>query len=455
MPHLKLSYILKILGLSIFIGASFHTWALATNVIGTTSVVSVSNNGSLSNGISHAPALSGDGRYVVFLSDATNLVPSDENDILDVFVHDRYTRQTSLVSVSSQGDQGDGEPSRPSISSDGRYVVFSSDATNLIPGDVNGTSDVFLHDRYKRETELISISSNGEQGNTNSFTRRPSISADGRYVVFFSNSSNLVMEDTNEASDVFIHDRQSGETILISRSLSGEPANSDSVYPTISADGHYIAFHSDASNLVAGDTNEVSDVFLHKLDTGETRRVSVSSTRVQGNRESDLSAISADGRYVAFSSFASNLVPSDTNNTADIFIHDQITGQTSRVSINSSGDQAHSLSDVPSLSADGRYIAFYSYADNLVVDDTNSFTDVFRHDSQTGETIRISVNSTNEQSNYDSLCSAISSDGQVLAFYSYANNLVPGDTNNQPDVFVHSFAPEISIKSNYFPMIFH
>lgn len=440
--------------LIIFLGEAINSSSLASQNSGSTSIISISENGALSNGFSHAPALSGDGRFVVFLSEANNLVPSDKNDLLDVFVHDRFTGKISLVSVSTQGSQGDGEPSRPSISSNGRYIVYSSDATNLVPDDLNGASDVFLHNRNTLETELVSVSSSGVQGNTNSFTRRPSISDDGRFVVFFSNSSNLVDDDTNQFSDIFIHDRQSGVTKLISRSPSGDPGNNDSGYPTISADGQFVAYHSLASNLVAGDTNNVSDVFLHNLDTQETQRISISSSGIQGNRESDLPSISADGRYVAFSSFANNLVPNDTNNTADIFVHDHISRQTIRASVNSNGEQANYLSDTPYLSADGRFIAYYSFADNLVPDDSNNSTDVFRHDLQTGETIRVSVDSSGIQGNHDSLCSAMSDDGQVLAFYSYANNLVQGDTNNQPDVFVHSFAPEYTLMLYYFPVIF-
>jgi len=420
---------------------------------GYTELVSLALSGEQGNGNAHAPALSGDGRYVAFLSEASNLVPGDTNEQVDVFVYDRWRSVVERVSVSTLGEQGDGEPSRPAISADGRYVVFSSDATNLVPNDTNNGSDVFVHDRQIGETTRLSITSSGEQADGPSFTRRPAISADGRYVVFFSHAHNLVANDNNEASDVYVRDRQAGLTWLISKSISGLQGNGDSEYPTISANGRYVAFYSRADNLVENDTNAALDVFRHDLQTGETIRVSVASDGSQGNGDSDLPAISGDGRFVAFFSFASNLVVNDTNNTGDIFIHDCQTGETTRVSVSTHGGQSDGLSDVPSLSADGRFVSFYSYASNLVNGDTNQRLDVFRHDRQTGETVRVSVGAAGEESNHDSLCSTISANGSAVGFYSFASNLIAEDTNNYTDIYIHDFSPPLVNRVMYLPWI--
>lgn len=423
-----------------------------TNIDATTEIISISSLRISGNGISHAPALSADGRFVAFVSEASNLVPGDTNNAADIFVHDRWSGLTKRVSITSNGAQASGDPSRPSISGDGRFVAFSSDAPDLVTDDNNAHHDVFLHDRDSGATQVVSISSTGELGNHDSFTRRPSLSYDGRLIVFFSAADNLVPGDSNGVMDVFLHDRLTGATELISKSTDLQQGNADSSYPTISSNGNFIAYYSDASNLVENDLNGSTDVFLYNRLAQTTTRVSISNSGEEGNDLSDLPSISADGRFVAFFSLASNLVAGDTNGKADIFVRDTHDGLTRRASVASDGSQANGLCDVPSLSADGRYIAFYSFADNLVPGDDNGFTDVFRHDFLTGETIRISIGASGTQGTNDSLCSAISADGQVVGFYSYANNLIPEDNNNQPDVFIRDLSPQIVFDA-YFPII--
>jgi Tol biopolymer transport system component len=263
----------------------------------------------------------------------------------------------------------------PSISADGRYVAFHSDASNLVPGDTNGTWDIFVHDRLTGQTTRVSVASDGTQGNNGSGD--PSISADGRYVAFTSEASNLVPGDTNGTWDIFVHDRVTGQTTRVSVASDGSEGYGSSFSSSISADGRYVAFSSWASNLVPGDTNGWADVFVHDRVTGQTTRVSVASDGTEGNHVSLLPSISADGRYVAFSSWASNLVPGDTNEVQDIFVHDRLTGQTSRVSVASGGTEGNGASEFPSISADGRYVAFYSAASNLVPGDTNGTWDIF------------------------------------------------------------------------------
>jgi Tol biopolymer transport system component len=361
-----------------------HVWVvlcLAVSVpislAAVTERVSVSSAGEEGNGVSWSPSITADGRYVAFMSHASNLVPGDTNATPDAFVHDRLTGTTERVSVSSAGEEGNGASWVPSLSADGRYVAFPSAASNLVPGDTNATSDIFVHDRLTGTTERVSVSSAGEEGNGDSGW--PSISADGRYVAFGSDASNLVPGDTNATPDIFVHDRLTGTTERVSVSSAGEEGNGGNWWPSISADGRYVAFLSDASNLVPGDTNGY-DIFVHDRLTGTTERVSVSSAGEEGNGGNWWPSISADGRYVAFLSDASNLVPGDTNGYKDVFVHDRLTGTTERVSVSSAGEEGNGVSGYPSISADGRHVVFESDASNLVPGDTNAWTDIFvRH----------------------------------------------------------------------------
>jgi Tol biopolymer transport system component len=363
--------------------------------------------------------------------------------------------RTTLVSVASDGTQGDLPSANPSISADGRFVAFGSEAGDLVPGDTNARGDVFVHDRQTGQTTRVSVASDGTQANEGSGL--PAISADGRFVAFVSGATNLVPGDTNALVDVFVHDRQTGQTTRVNVASDGTQAGGRSLGgtdPSISADGRFVAFHSDASNLVPADTNtcaslpsippgECPDVFVHDLQTGQTTRVSVASDGTQGDDQSFSAAISADGRFVTFVSLAGNLVPGDTNALIDVFVHDRQTGQTSRVSVSSDGTQATGPSSDPSISADGRLVAFTSEAGDLVPHDTNGRTspgqgqDVFVHDSQAGQTIRVSVASRGHQGNGPSLTPSISADGRFVSFSSDATNLVPHDSNRIEDVFVH------------------
>jgi tricorn protease-like protein len=361
----------------------------------------------------------------------------------DIFVRDRQDGTTELVSVSGSGAQANGDSQAPSISSDGRFVAFQSQATNLVPNDINHNQDVFVHDRQTGTTEIVSVSGSGAQGNN--FSYQPSISSDGRFVAFYSDATTLVPDDTNARSDVFVHDRQEGTTERMSVDSSGAQGNGGSGFPSISSDGRFVTFSSHATNLVPGDTNDTGDIFVHDQQMGTTNRVSVSSSGDQANNGGSYGSldpsISSDGRFVAFQSDATNLVPGDTNGTYtdDIFVHDQQTGTTQRVSVSSSCDQTNFPSYKPSISSDGRFVTFASIATNLVPDDTNDTVDVFVHDRQTGTTQRVNVDSLGNRANGGSVDPSISSDGRFVVFDSDATNLVPGDTNGQPDVFVHEF----------------
>ena len=423
------------------VGPSLYS-ASAETGMGITTRVSVDSNGKQGNRNSQDPSISSNGRFIVFASSSVNLVPGDTNGFTDKFVHDRQTGETIRVSVDSDGNQGNGYSLWvSSISGDGRFAAFSSFADNLVPGDTNSASDVFVHDRQTGETSCVSVDSNGNQGNVGSGTS--SISLDGRFVAFDSGASSLVSGDTNSVSDVFVHDRQACETIRVSVDSSGNEGNGSSYFPSISSDGHFVVFVSSSNNLVHGDTNGKSDVFLHDLQTGVTNRISVDSSGNESNSSSSVfrsPSITADGRFIAFDSEASNLVPEDFNNTTDVFVHDRQTGETTLVSVDSDGYQGNGYSRVPSISSNGRFVAFQSNSP-LVSEDTNSVADIFLHNRQTGETTRISVDSSGKEGNDNSGNPSISSNGQVIAFQSFASNLVSGDTNNELDIFVYERQP--------------
>ena len=403
---------------------------------GVTSRVSVATGGTEGNASSAESAISVDGRYVAFSSVASNLVPDDTNNAQDVFVHDRNTATTVRVSVASNGTQGNASSGSPAISGDGRFVAFVSSANNLVADDTNGFPDVFIHDRDTGTTTRVSLAGSGAQ--TNDRSADPTLSHDGRYVAFTSDASNLVAGDSNGFQDAFVHDCVTGATTRASISSAGTQGDMGSYYPMISADGVYVVFSSDASNLVAGDTNGYRDIFVHDRNSTTTTRVSVASDGGEANSYCELPAISANGRYIAFASSASNLVTGDTSWVSDVFVHDRDTGATVRVSVATDGTLGDQNSSWPVLSADGRFVAFSSTAGNLVAGDTNGEQDVFVHDRNAGTTTRVSVATGGTQENAASWFPAISADGHTVAFESRASNLVAGDTNGAWDVFVNN-----------------
>ena len=383
-------------------------------------------------GPSNKPSMSQDGLIITFSSRATNLVSGDTNGDRDIFVRYRGIPRTVRASVGDGGAQANDDSDRPSIDTFAQYVAFESFASNLVAGDSNGERDIFVRHLPSSTTRRVSVSSSGTQGNGSS--GGPEVSADGRYVVFTSIASNLVPGDTNGLNDVFIRDLVEGTTRRVSVSNGGAQANEDSSLPSIS--GRHVAFQSDASNLVAGDTNGIRDVFVRDLINGTTIRVSVSNTGAQSNQSSDDPAIG--GNTVAFTSRATNLVPGDTNSASDVFVHLLNSHVTIRISVRSTGAQGNTGSSDPSLDGSGRYIAFRSDASNLVSGDTNLFADVFRHDRILAQTERWSV-ATNGAQAINGTASgepAIADTGHRIAYRSNATNLVPGDTLLTDDIFL-------------------
>ncbi|MBA3264841.1 MAG: PD40 domain-containing protein [Nocardioidaceae bacterium] len=396
--------------------------------------VAVGAGAAQANGGSYNAAVSAHGRYVVFESTASNLVAGDTNDDSDVFVRNRVRDVTRRVSVGKDGAQGNSGSFDPAVSADGRYVAFHSYASNLVAGDTNRAPDVFVRDRVRHVTRRVSVGAGGAQANSASI--RPAVSADGRYVAFDSHASNLVAGDTNRTTDVFVRDRVRHVTRRVSVGAGGAQANHASTGAAVSADGRYVAFHSLASNLVAGDTNGHLDVFVRDRVRHVTRRVSVGAGGAQANTDSYEPAVSADGRYVAFRSYASNLVAGDTNGAPDVFVRDRVRHVTRRVSVGAGGAQANAHSYSPAVSAHGRYVAFSSDASNLVAGDTNRRLDVFVRDRVRHVTRRVSVGAGGAEANRNSHEPAVSAHGRYVAFHSLASNLVAGDTNVATDVFV-------------------
>jgi Tol biopolymer transport system component len=398
-----------------------------------TTRINLTPSGAQANLPSGDPRITGNGRFIVYESSATNLVPSDTNFAEDVFVYDALTGTTVRASVDSTGTQANGNSELPTVSNDGRFVVFQSLASNLVTGDTNGARDIFVRDMVGGTTSRISVDSAGTQSNGDSY--RPRISADGRFVVFESLASNLVAGDANGVRDVFMRDLVMGTTTLVSVDSSGNQGNGSSENGSISADGRFVVFESFASNLVPNDTNGVWDVFLHDNLTGTTTRVSVSSLGTQGDQDSANAAISPSGLLVAFCSIATNLVDGDTNGVYDVFVRDLAAAKTTRISVNSHGDQANDGSFDPAISGDDRFVSFDSSATNLVDGDTNGWPDVFVRDLVSNSTVRVSVTTGGAQTVAQSSNPSISDDGRFITFISYGN-LVPDDTNGASDIYV-------------------
>lgn len=396
----------------------------------------------LGSGRSH---VSTDGRYIAFES-AASLTPGGVGGGL--YVRDRLLLTTVQASIGYDGADAAGGDA--SISADGRSVAFVSLSRQLAPGDENGTWDVFVRNLDAATTTRVSVSSEGMEGEDRS--GGPSISADGRIVAFASEASNLVPGDTNDESDVFVHDLLTGRTIRASVGVSGAEGNGRSATPDISADGRFVAFESWASNLVPGDTNGWGDIFVRDLEAGTTTRVSVASDGQQGAFDSYNPAISGDGRSVAFLSNTA-LAPEDRNRFPDIYVWDRLTGAQEVVSVTSDGLPGFGFSfHHPSISPDGRYIVFTWVGAPLtpaggpevppgpspggVVADF-----VYLRDRVARTTTLVSVDSSGSPvccNSYPSL----SADGRFVAFTSGDPNVVPGDTNDTSDVFVRDRGEE-------------
>lgn len=398
--------------------------------------VSVSGTGAGANGSADSPSISADGRYVAFHSYATNLVEDDTNGFYDVFVHDRDTRETSLVSVSSSGALGNDSSWEPSISPDGRYVAFSSLATNLVPGDTFGHEDIFLHDRKLATTIRVSVSSTGAEANSS--CRDPVVSEGGRFVAYRSRASNLVIvKPAYTHWGIFLHDCDTRQTERVSVNSDGVSATNTCHSPSISNDGRYVAFSSVSKGFFPGEDTWDSDVLVRDRAAGYTHFLSQAGAGVKGNGNSANPSISGNGKLVVFESEASNLAPGDINGASDIYLHRLKYGSNERLSWTSENGEPNHDSTNAAISNDGLCVTWRSCASNIVPDDDNGRWDIFARaiGASAGPTRRLSVAADGTQATFDCWLPCVSNSGLFVAFHTAAP-LVPSDSNAKFDVYL-------------------
>ncbi|MEV0262597.1 hypothetical protein AB0I49_14780 [Streptomyces sp. NPDC050617] len=411
--------------------------------------VSVAADGTQAAGASTTEAVSADGRYVVFTSTAANLVPGDTNGVADIFVKDLRTKKVERVSVATGGAQADLRSSGAAISADGRYVAFASDAANLVPGDDDGTDDVFVRDRHTGRTERVS--SGTAAGPQPYGAWMPAISADGNVVAYASRRADLVPGDTNNAQDIFAYDRSTHTTRRVSVAADGAQANGPSASPVISADGRHVAFTSRAYNMEPGTPPREEPggasvakpreypSYIHDLRTGRTRALSVSSAgKTAGG---SVTSLSADGRYAVFHSYWPDLVPQTPTREGRVYLRDLREGTTTLESLAADGSQADSSSYGGRLADHGRLLFFHSSATNLVPGDANSAGDVFVRDLVTGRVELVSLANDDSQATTWTDAVEVDAEGRIAVFDSDDSHLVAGDTNAAEDVFVRHVEP--------------
>ncbi len=380
-----------------------------------------------SNGQSGGSAVSADGRFVAFHSRGSDLVAGDRNGAFDVFVLDRLTSTMTLVSRGTSRAPGNDDSLNPSISDDGRYVAYQSEATDLVAGDDNGESDVFVHDRITGSTTRLSVGTGGAEADGGSGV--PTIAGDGRIVAFQSNATNLVAGDDNGTVDVFVADRASGSVELVSVAAGGGAGNGASFDPVISGDGRHVAFSTIADDLVAGDDDGNYDIVLRDLGSSSSRVVSVGGSGEQLSGDSFDPAIDTDGSHVAFRVTETN--QGDTR--LDVRVWNRSTTRSELVSAAADGGEANGSSYAPAISGDGIWVAFHSTATDLVESDLEGQLDVFVRDLSGDTTVRVSEGAE-RGGDRRSLNAAISRDGAVVVFETDATNLLVGDDNGLGDV---------------------
>lgn len=399
------------------------------------------DGGGSSNGYSSNAFISRDGRFALFDSNASNLVSGDTNAKNDVFLYDISAGTTTRVSLADNESQANNYSYAEGISEDGRYVLFSSGASNLVAGDVDSTSDLFIRDIVLGTTELVSVSTAGVKGN--SYTYNASLSPDARYVTFFSGASNLVIGDSNARSDIFLRDRIASTTEIISVKTDGTQGtfNVSDSRPVMSDDGRYVVFISGSSNLVDGDTNGSDDVFIRDRTDVTTEMISVTSLGVQTVYGADDTgpslAISPDGRYVVFAS-QGNLAGLNPSGYTILYIKDTQTGDLSIIE-SYQGEAPNEFTVYPKFSADGNFIVFSSNADNLTSDFNNdNYFYVWNMTLQKVERVSFTYTGSdpNDRCGYTTYAD-ISSNGDFVVMGCRASNMVSdSDTNGTDDMFI-------------------
>lgn len=412
----------------------------------TTNRVSLTaSDGQSKGGASDSPSLSADGRYVAFSSTATNLVPGDTNALSDVFVRDTVAGTTTRVSVTSGGAQANGASDNPAISNDGHYVAFHSVATNLVASDTNSTDDIFVRDLVGGSTSIVSVSSAEVLGN--GAATDAAIDGDGRFVAFRSLADNLVSGDTLAKADIFVRDTIAGTTERVSVSTTGGSPNGNSAKPSISADGLKVAFQSNGANISNNAMTGKAQIYVRDRLAATNTAVSIGTDAKLGNGDSTRPRISGDGTTVVWTSAATNLVVNDTNGFTDVFSRSVSGGAITRVSVNPGGGQANGASQLPTISTDGGIVAFQSSATGLLGPggDTNGVDDVFVA-GQSPSIVRASVSTAGTQGTAASTKPAVSPDGQQVGFRT-VSALASNDTNNAADIYVRDVTtlPDLAV----------
>jgi hypothetical protein len=420
-------------------------WAVAVaapsvSAAAKTKRVSVTTAGAQGFDDTNAVDISANGRFIVMASDAALTPPDTNSGIRDIYIHNRKTGSTKLISKSTAGVQGDGESEDPSISGSGRFVAFDSDSTNLIAAGTSGTQQVYLHDRKIGKTTLISKSRFG--GEANDESKDPAISGDGRYVAFESNGTDLVRKATNGKRQIYVYDRKTGKMWLRSKNNKGKAGNDDSENAAISASGRFVAFESDASNLFPKDINGEKDVLLRDPKKGVTELISKNKGR-RGNDNSDEPDISGDGSLVVYETDATNLVKPDKNGSSDdVLLKNRKTGKTTRVSLYPGGVQSRTEppdtdgAESPAISRDGRYVT-WDAGTTRMDKDSNGTDDIYRRDLVKKKTTRLSNTPSGKAGNDESDSPArLSGDGRWVVFTFDASDLVAGDSNDEDDAFI-------------------
>ncbi len=425
------------------------TQAQAYPAPGRTQRISLTAAGAQADERSVWAVLSADGGTVAFWSYA-GLVPEDTNGIQDVYVRDLRTGAVERVSVASNGAQATTYTptlkTQPTLSADGRLVAFENGSAELVPGDTNLVDDIFVHDRATGQTTRVSVSVGGAQAAWHS--QNPALSADGRYIFFMSEDDTLVSGDQSPYIDIFRRDLQTGAVELVSLSSQGQQSVFDPSAFAINASGTLVAWASiSPSHQVPDTTGPISDIYVRDLTTGVTTRISDAPNGLPADGSSVYPVLSADGRYVAFGSLADNLVPDDRNGVVDVFVHDRVTHRTEKVSVNSAGAQSSMGAGTPAISADGRFVAFNGISQDLADNpDGNTGTDIYVHDMRTGETQAASlIDGGTSTGDTISISPSLSGDGRLVAFSSESTDLVAGDTNETGDTFLRDRGPVIGV----------
>jgi Tol biopolymer transport system component len=376
------------------------------------------------------------GARVVFVSNASTLAPNDANNLNDVFVKVIASGAVILASRTPAGASGTGTSNGPAISANGQFVAYNSSAADLVASDTNATSDIFRYSLVDQSVVRVSVASGNVEANGAS-VGTPALSADGRYIAFESRASNLDPIDSDTVADIYRHDTQTGQTILISQSSAGQLGSGPlgSNRPTISSDGRYVAFES-SRVLEPGDANSTGDIYLRDVQSGTTIRVNTSAANVAPTLGfSARPSLSASGRLIAFRSLSNELTPGDgTTSLRDIFVKNLDTQAIFRVTPRGGADPNGDSNELD-LSDDGQTLIFHSLASNLTSGDSNGRQDVFRLTIATRALERLSVTSSGE-GNDDASFPQSNGDGTRIAFESAATNLVPADTNARLDVFL-------------------